>query len=171
MTAQIPDRLSHRGENRSLFMLPLESYLAIGNNRAILANIHRHTACFRGYSAAWSIREGKLYFVGISGYWNANLEMTPKKRFLPLGQELTLQHLFPNAEKSIFADWFSGQLRCPMGKMLRRVHMDFASLYERDLLIEIKNGNVISESEKNNLVSMVIDENEIDIPSFLRMSE
>lgn len=171
MTAQINDWLTHKGETRRLFTLPLENYLATGNNKSVLAGIHRHTACLRGYSATWAIHDSMLYLTGISGYWDAALDTPTQQHFVPPGQELRLQHIFPNAKQPIVANWFSGQLRCPVGKLLRRVHLDFASLYECDLLIEIHNGQVISESERTNSVPLPIDEDEIDIPQFLRRTE
>lgn len=171
MTAQINDWLTHKGETRRLFTLPLETYLATGNNKSVLAGIHRHTACLRGYSATWAIHDSMLYLTGISGYWDAVLETPTQQSFAPPGQELRLQHIFPNAREPIVANWFSGQLRCPVGKLLRRVPLDFASLYECDLLIEVRNGQVISESERTNPVPLPIDEDEIDIPQFLRRAE
>ena len=55
-----------------------------------------------------------------------------------------LQFLFPNQEK-VFADWFTGQIRIPMGEMLQYIHQDYESIYEKDLLLNLKDGVLISE--------------------------
>lgn len=168
MTAQMAERLMYKDKNRALFTLPLEPYLELRNNRAILTDIHRHTACWRGYCADWTIRDDRLFLTGIAGYWDPEVEETQAQRFPPPGEELTLQHLFPNAGESIAADWFSGQLRCPMGPLLHRVHMGFASVYESDLLIEVQHGTVISESVRTNSSPSSQDEEALHIPPFLR---
>jgi hypothetical protein len=44
----------------------------------------------------------------------------------------------------LFADWFTGVLRTPKGKMLHYVHMGFASVYEHEVHIKIENGVVVA---------------------------
>lgn len=154
MTAQIADQLTHQGRTLPLFTLALEPYLALANHAHALASVHRHTACFRGYRAAWALRDGRLFLTGLDGYWDD-------------GRVLTLQHLFPDTVHAVAADWFSGTLRCPLGKRLRYAHLDFASVYERDLLIDIQHGVFVGESERCNTVAPV-GENTQDLPPFLR---
>jgi hypothetical protein len=43
----------------------------------------------------------------------------------------------------LLADWFSGVIRIPRGKMLHYVHMGFGSVYEQELHIKIEQGRVV----------------------------
>ena len=56
-----------------------------------------------------------------------------------------LQDFFPHATDGVFAHWFSGDLRCSMGALLKYRHMGFGSLYEKDLFIRISRGVVQEE--------------------------
>ncbi len=51
----------------------------------------------------------------------------------------------------VFAEWFSGEIRVPMGEMLEYVHMDYYSVYEKDLFITMENGIVIGQTTKSNI--------------------
>ena len=47
--------------------------------------------------------------------------------------------------------WFSGEIRVPVGRMIQYVHMGYESTYESDLLIEIIDGLVVSRIEISNV--------------------
>ena len=55
---------------------------------------------------------------------------------------------FPDATLPIHATWYSGTLRCPLGEIKNYVHQGYSSEYQRDLLIEIKDGMFVSERER-----------------------
>jgi tetratricopeptide (TPR) repeat protein len=77
------------------------------------------TACWRRYIGTWEIKDGQLYLAGIRGIYKL------------LGQE------------PLFADWFTGVLRVPRGKILHYVHGDFLSVYEEEVRVNIENGVVV----------------------------
>lgn len=54
--------------------------------------------------------------------------------------------MFPN-ESDRTMDWFSGVLVVPLGDLVEYVHLSYASLYEKYLLIRIKNGRVVEAAE------------------------
>lgn len=56
-----------------------------------------------------------------------------------------LKELFPVrfANGRVRADWFSGILRVPKGKLLSYVHMGYMSTYESELVFEIDNSKVV----------------------------
>jgi hypothetical protein len=81
------------------------------------------TACWREYIGTWEIKDGKFYLRRLVGCY----------RF--------------RDEEPIFADWVSGTLRIPMGERLQYVHMGFGSVYEKDLLIKLEKGIVVSREE------------------------
>ena len=86
---------------------------------------------WRGYIATWSIYKDHLYLISIHA-------SVAKKKF-------TLADLFPGAEKSIKAVWYSGTLILPQGKIISFRHQGNKSIYEKELQIKIKNGRVIEE--------------------------
>jgi hypothetical protein len=134
VTAQIPDILRQAGHDRPLFTLPLESHLeAVG-----LVFRGPSTGHMRGYVGVWEIRDGMLYLVD----FEACLDEDTMCR---------LPHLFPDAPPGgVPATWFSGVLRAPEGRLIHYVHMPFASVYERDLLIEVVQGRVLSRRVRLN---------------------
>ena len=77
------------------------------------------TACWRNYIGSWKIEDRRLYLMGIIGIY-----------------ELV-------GDEPLFVEWFSGTLRVPIGNMSEYVHMGYASKYERELLIDVKNGVVV----------------------------
>ena len=50
----------------------------------------------------------------------------------------------------ILADWFSGTLRMPEGKLLQYVHIGYGSVYEREITLEVRSGKIIAESGVDN---------------------
>jgi hypothetical protein len=59
------------------------------------------------------------------------------------------------------ANWFSGDLRLPEGKLLQYVHMGYGSVYERELTLSVESGRVTKES--------VVDYTQITLPSELEL--
>ena len=89
-------------------------------------NVIFSTACWRGYLGTWEIKDGTFYLNDIIGRYKKS---TPDR---------------------LLADWFTGVLRIPRGKMLQGVNMGFASVYEKELHIKIENGIVVKEVEIDN---------------------
>ncbi|MEJ5376865.1 MAG: hypothetical protein WHX93_09825 [bacterium] len=78
------------------------------------------SACWRGYIGHWEIKDGRFYLRKIAGCYKV------------IGDE------------PIFADWFSGIIKVPKGKLLHYVHMEFESVFEQELHIAIEKGKVVS---------------------------
>lgn len=79
------------------------------------------TACWRNYIGTWEIREGKFYLIDIIGTYRIS------------------------SGQPVHADWYTGTIRIPQGRMISYVHIGFESQYEKELLIEIENGIVKGE--------------------------
>lgn len=102
----------------------------------------------------------------------------PSRPSLIDGSEVTVASLFPESDGArVFAGWYSGELRCPQGERVRYVHCGFGSVYERDLLIHVENGVVVSEQVRENTDEIRLREQRrlemsenpnLDIPAFLR---
>ena len=130
MTAQASETLFYKGEELRMCSTPLDKFLVSGGRDIRFQDLS--TACWRGYMGTWEIRDNRLYIIGISAY-------------LEQGREATLEDLFPGYPDGAFAHWFTGEVRCPMGKQLEYIHMGFASKFERDLFLEFKAGVLVNE--------------------------
>jgi hypothetical protein len=123
MTAQIMDHLTFAGNSYSLASEPLRTWLLRRKNRHIsFGRRSRSTANRRGYSSGWEVIDRKLY-------------LTRFKAQNPDGSDMGLTDLFPKSVGPVFAEWFSGGLRCPMGKPLELNHVGYSTVYEYDLIL------------------------------------
>jgi len=134
MTAQMHERLIIDGAETSMAFCPP---LPEGHARLVAvdpgaspdpksSSILYSTACWRQYQGSWEIKDGRFYLMEVRG------------RFRLHGSE------------PLLAEWFSGVLRIPRGRMLRYVHMGFGSVFEEELHIKIERGVVISSRVLDN---------------------
>lgn len=124
MTAQFHENLILNGEETSMaFCPPLpknDPRIIELKEDEVVDTIVFCTACWREYIGTWEIKHDKFYLSDIAGRYKL-LEAAP-----------------------ILADWFTGILRIPKGKMLCYVHMGFGSVYEEEIHIKIKHGIVVN---------------------------
>jgi hypothetical protein len=133
MTAQFSETLLLRGETLSLCTEPLAPYLETGASRITFDA--ETTACWRGYHGTWAIEGNRLYLVKLKG-----TSRTPAGWV-----ERSLADLFPEYPDGVFAHWYTDELRCTKGKLLKYVHGGYASSYEQDLFIDVVRGMVVTE--------------------------
>lgn len=131
MTAQIPEILIHQGQTFRLAAEPLRPWLSRRRHRHITFQ-PRTTACWRRYVGTWDIVGDKLCLVHISA------------RF-PDGTEVKLEDLFPDQPDRVFAEWVSGELRCPTGALLGYLHAGYMSVYEQDLFLQFEKGVLVGQ--------------------------
>ena len=146
-TGQIPDRLIYKGDTLSIFANPLEQLYDndslrpefFGKTEACMS-----TACWRGYQAEWEIIENHLYLTGIYSccYSEDSIKADLKKLF---GVALI--------DGKVKADWFTADIIAPQGKLLYYVHMGYGSLYEKELELQFKNGQLLGTKTYNNTKS------------------
>lgn len=146
-TGQQPDVLIYKGKSYDLFANPLEEFYKARKNRPLFRvkpNVIS-TGNWRGYVATWAIENGFLYLVKIDAWicrdWN---EKSCRK--------VELSKLFGSRVRSgkVKANWFSGDLRMPDGKLLQYVHMGYGSVYERELIVSVESGRIVKESTVDN---------------------
>ena len=89
------------------------------------------TANWRGYVGEWEIVDGRLYLVALEGHMKD-------------GSEATLETIFPEFPNRVFAHWYTGTIRVPQGKLLEYEHMAYESVYERDLILTLEKGCLVS---------------------------
>ena len=126
MTAQVLEKIRYQGKRMGLASTPpfptdhprikmlTDDEFRVGVFEITIGS----TACWRGYIGSWSIRRGKLYLTKIEG------------RFCLDGTE------------AIFADWFTGDLHIPQGKMIGYIHAGFGSVYEQEIILTVVDGLV-----------------------------
>jgi hypothetical protein len=135
MTAQMAEVLVFEGETHPMMATPLADYFQLGGHDPGFQATS--TALWRGYVGRWEIIDARLYLTQLSGY-------------LRSGAEASIGSVFPGFEARVFAHWFSGTIRLPMGKLINYVHGGFASRYERDLLLKIDNGVLVAKTLRHN---------------------
>jgi hypothetical protein len=136
-TAQFPDILVYKGDTLSLFANPLEQLF---KDDSIAPKFFRDkegcnsTACWRGYQANWELINNELYLTGIYSccYYKDSIKADLKALF---------EEKYHNGK--VKADWFTGTIIVPKGKLTYYVHMGYESLYEKELALKIKNGILI----------------------------
>jgi len=138
-TAQMPETLNYKGQSMSLYSNPLESYFSPSNPRPRELFNASCSALWRGYRGSWKISGDVLYLVRLE---DGNCGGS---------QVIELSKVFPGQRGPIKAKWFFGTLRIPQGKPLKRVHMGYRSVYEKDLLIRIEQGRVVDVKTVSNL--------------------
>lgn len=139
LTAQVTEVLWYKNQEYAMCTEPLELFL---DQNPKIKFESPHTACWRGYIGTWEFKGSPekgygLYLIELLGYQRGQAE-------------LTLKDVFPDSPHGVFAHWFSGTLRCPIGKQLEYVHMGYGSTYEKDLFLEVKQGLFINESITQN---------------------
>jgi len=128
MTAQEGETLIYKGKKTTMATEPLEQYLL---TRPDIKFLSPSTACWRGYYGKWEIQDNKLYLTGLKAYIEGY-------------REVNLDYLFPG-QKRVFASWFNGEIRIPMGEMLQYVHMGYCSVFEKDIILTFIDGILTGE--------------------------
>ena len=135
MTAQISEILHYQGRKRRMCTEPLGDYFALADIKPGFE--YSSTALWRGYVGEWDVQDGRLYLIKLTG----NLEG---------GQPASLEAFFPGFPNRVFADWYTGQVRLPMGELVQYVHGGYGSTYEQDLLIDFDQGVVTQTTLRHN---------------------
>lgn len=133
MTAQTPEKLIYRGEILSLCSEPLAHYPGMPTQPWVY--IMPNTALSRCYLGTWAIESGRLYLKKLQRWKNDANGIT----------ERGIEDLFPGYSDGVFAHWYTGELLCPRGALLKYTHGGFASTYEEYLFFRVQRGVVIEE--------------------------
>lgn len=134
-TAQMGDVLLVDGQQYSMQTEPLEPFLTNNRDRLPVSNV-ASTANWRGYIATWEIKEDRLLLTDIA------IQMEkPGAQHLETEYRSVLSAVFPD-QSHIIADWFTGHLIVPAGKLKDYVHSGYASTFEKYLVITVRNGVV-----------------------------
>jgi hypothetical protein len=112
-----------------------------------------NSANWRGYLCLWEIRDDCLYLADIEGLiCTAPADPTAlvktcggHHRGACQAREAKVSDFSNGADGPVLADWYSGDLRVPRGKLVKYVHMGYESQYERYLMLTIAKGRFEGE--------------------------
>lgn len=135
-TAQIPDILIYKGDTVSIFSNPLEQLDNINSLREKMfgdKESYSTTACYRKYQAEWTLIDNQLYLTAIHScdYYRDKIKADLNTLF---GEK------YINGK--VHADWVTAKILSPQGKQLYYVHSHYESLYEKEVVYEIVNGQL-----------------------------
>ncbi len=136
MTAQMHEIIIYEGEEHGMASEPLEPYLESLKEKPLIESTS--TACWRGYVGTWEVKDKKLYLIDLQVSTGGE-------------EEEGMDYIFPG-QKEVFAQWFSGSVRIPYGKLLKYIHMDYESIYEKDLYLDFEDGILTNAHTYENLV-------------------
>lgn len=128
--AQAPDIIIINNDTFDLYSNPLNKLFKTKSKKRILRFDCKNRMCTRGYVATWRIRNDSLFLVKIN-----NCRFT-----CDTFQNVDLQKVFKTAEP--FANWVTGKLRIPKGKMIRFVPEGYKTLFEQDDILIIHKGKL-----------------------------
>lgn len=135
-TGQNGERLVYKGGEVEMFGFPLESYFERNPPRPAWLT-ETNSASHRGYVGSWEIIGGDLYLKSVSRIeWTTNSDPVEKEIF---------EKLFPKAKSPLRADWFSGVISIPKGKILR--YEGFTEIREKEELLTFKEGRLVNTRE------------------------
>jgi hypothetical protein len=130
MTAQLHERVLIEGKQETLCTEPLAPFLKRLKRKPEFERVG--SVLWRNYLGSWEIEDGRLYLIGLEATLIENNRRKPA----------TLETLFPGYPDRVFAHWYSGRLRVPMGRLLKYRHAGFLSEWESDLFISVIKGHV-----------------------------
>jgi hypothetical protein len=142
-TAQFPDTLFIEGKALDLFSQPLaalessepKTWRALQRWRPA----HDCSAAWFGFTAQWRIEDDRLLLIAI-----ASDPCSDAPRSVPLKRVFGRKR----GASPVFAEWFTGVLRVPQGRLVEYIHAGFASRYERNLMLQIERGQVLRQWEE-----------------------
>ncbi|WP_334319302.1 hypothetical protein OH491_17110 [Termitidicoccus mucosus] len=137
-TAQRSDILIYEGKEYFLHTNPLNEFLEKNSDIKVPETRMQITSLWRGYVATFEIRDGCLFIKDV------RIPKGSDKETHELIWESVIDKIIKK-EKDRRADWFSGLLVLPHGKIINYVHMGYASTFENYILLEIDKGKYVKE--------------------------
>lgn len=132
-TAQIPDTIRIDGKDYALNTNPLSQNPKMAGWKPP-AGASMSTANWRGYLAAWEIRDDQLLLTDVT--IETYDEATEEHR-----QRTVAADFVPAVPTT--ADWYTGALIIPDGEMVDYVHMGYGSTYAHYRIYRIRLGRVL----------------------------
>jgi hypothetical protein len=155
MAAQQPDRIVIDGVTQQLYSNPLEEYW--NQSKKKRPQFVAHAYCDRGYIATWEIRNNQLYLIEVEAIFFHHSFLSGKKKL-----RFSIQTMFSNYNgQGVLAQWYTGKLRVPTGRMRWYVHEGYESRFDKETIISIEHGSIVKkvilDFENQKLTNELID--------------
>jgi hypothetical protein len=129
------------GRSISFHTNPLKPFLDKSPGRVPKSDV-TSSANWRGYVATWRVKDDRLILTDIS-----ILHAVTKSGQSGLSTEprSVMADVFPS-QKEVLAEWFTGHVIIPDGKLVNYVHMGYAATYEKYIILRVERGLVTRKS-------------------------
>lgn len=139
MTRQVRETLLIDGERLHMQAHPLEPWFD-------LAGIRSPFVCAiswnrRGYCGVWELVSDRLYLVGLSGTFSADV----KDLHFSEGSVATL---FPDFPERVFAHWYTGTLEAESDAPAGQGGVGGPPIGRRTVVVEVERGRVVRRAER-----------------------
>lgn len=142
VTQQFKDILVFNGDRHLLDRTPLSDYWNQDNAPARPAFNLKCTACWRGYTATWTVNDGRLCLLSVRSGMREEAGINGRK-VLTMFSDEWINEVFPQQTPPIPATWFTGELICSWGQVIDRP-MRYSVVHEGYKILNIKAGRVES---------------------------
>ena len=117
---------------------PLRSYLDIV--KPVVNYVAPNSACWRGYVGHWELNHDRLYL----------LDLKASVMVYGVERPARLTDFFPEAKGKVFAHWFSGELRIPVGRRIQSATSRYNPQFEQEIVLIFKAGVLLEEQRIHN---------------------
>lgn len=164
-TGQTPDRIIYQDISYSLIGYPLFHYpnkSQVDPDSMFKGEGCSSTGNYRRYVATWLIEDEKLYLSKIA---NGCFGLGPVNQV----EYADLSNVFPQTYENgkVFADWFSGLLYSPYGRIVFANYYQEVISYEKEIELNIQNGKLIGKRILDNSKSQQIQYDTLDNGNFI----
>lgn len=153
-TSQVPERIVVDGQQYDMLTQPLQPWMADPDAAKRFKPFRRpgrSTALGRGYRGTWAIRDGTLYLVSLDNRGDeAPAEPRPED-LIPLDALFAPATGLTTTDSAVPADWYTGQLVIGQGEWTTPPHYGWDGKYEGYLLVQVRQGRVLSRQQVSDL--------------------
>ncbi|TCC87429.1 hypothetical protein [Pedobacter hiemivivus] len=152
---QLPDYIIYKNDTIATYNLLVEQYLQKYEHvdREQLFGLSFRDGgsfnCWRGYQAIYKIENDSLFLADIIDCGSLRKTLLDKSTSIKKMQAIFRDRL---TNGKVFISWFSGDLNFPLTNKIVRWDGVFSTIYEKEKILHISNGNVSNIENINNYV-------------------
>jgi hypothetical protein len=152
---QSPDYIVYKGDTLATYTVLLEQYFQLqekADQGQLFGLSFRDGStfnCWRGYQAIYKLDNDSLFLVDIISCGERRNGIINKAASADK-MKLIFKEKFINDR--VYIDWFSGDMKFPVSNKVLRWDGVFYTIYEREKVISILNGNILTTQDVENYV-------------------